>query len=216
MAIIKNSIGIKIHGQIGKQFTVYERLGKTVMRSVPEGFRPTGEGQLAQQKRMKGCNTFYKAVRHVGLARWWNEAEKRAGWTGHNLFMHRNLPAFSERGWIEAPEKIRLTEGNGVRLPDGVRLERTEGESESWVVSWTEATRYPAVEPDDRAVVAVMRGGKYFDVKFVEIMGDTRRRDCRLEFVKPEKLKEHVYCYLYFESEGGKSVSSSVYLGILS
>lgn len=216
MAIIENYLGMRIRGKIGKQFTVYQRLGKTVMRSVPEDFHPTGQGQLAQQKRIKGCNTFYKAMQAVGLTPYWQQAKKPAGWSGFNLFMSRNLPAFSAWGWIEAPEKIHLTVGENLKLPDSLTLECEKGETDKWLISWEETTYYPKGHPNDRPVVAVMRGGKYFDVKFITSIGDARRKDKRMEFLIPKNLYEYGHIYIFFQSEDGVSVSSSKYLGILS
>ena len=60
MATIKDNIGNGINGKIGKKFTVYQRLGQTIIRTLPEDFQPTSEGALAQQKRLSGCTTFYK------------------------------------------------------------------------------------------------------------------------------------------------------------
>lgn len=220
MAIIEEDFGGFLRGRIGGQFTVYKRLGKTVMRSVPEGFCPTGEGQLAQQRRIKGCNTFYKAVRDAGLSECWKEALKPPGWSGFNLFMHHNLPAFSERGWMEAPEKVKLTAGE-VLLPDKVcmtRGEETNGEVSDrkvWMVAWENAADYPRRDASDRAVVALMRGGKYYDVKFAEIVGNALREEKRLAFVQEENLKEYVHGYLFFRSANGKRISESMYLGIL-
>lgn len=216
MAILKDFLGMRIRGKIGNQFTVYQRLGTTVIRSVPEDFRPMGQGQLAQQKRIKGCNTFYKAVQAVELTHYWQQTKKPAGWSGFNLFMNRNLPAFSARGWIEAPEKIHLTVGENLKLPDDLTLEREEGETGKWIISWEEITHYPKGDPNDRPMVAVIRGGKYFDVKFITPIGDARRKDKRVEFLIPENLYEYGHIYIYFQSEDGVSVSSSKYLGILS
>ena len=221
MATIDDSIGKFLRGKLGKQFTVYERLGKTVVRSVPEGFRPTGEGQLAQQKRIKGCNTFYKAIKAAKLYVYWQRALKPAGWTGHHLFMHLNLPTFSGKGWIEAPEKVRMTIGTGLLLPDKVHLKRgeeTKGAASDgilWEVTWENATDYPRCNANDRAVVVLMRGGKYYDVKFAKISDDAQRKTERLVFVQRKDLREYVHGYLFFQSANGEYVTDSMYMGVL-
>ena len=130
--------------------------------------------------------------------------------------MSVNMRAFSAQGWIEAPEKIRLTERAGLELPEAITCQQeTTAEGEvRWAVSWENKTGYPPRHASDRAVVALMRGGKYFDVKFAET-GDARRGDGRLEFVKPKKLDDYVHGYLLFKSASGNQVSASCYLGVL-
>ena len=84
MAIIKNTIGKEIYGKLDG-FTVYQRLGQTIIRSIA-GVRPTGAGQLAQQERLKGCTTFYKAVRAAGLSPYWKQVEKLPAKMLNSLF----------------------------------------------------------------------------------------------------------------------------------
>ncbi len=216
MARIIDKMASKANGKIGKKFTVYQRLEQTIIRTLPEDFQPTSEGALAQQKRLSGCTTFYKAVQAAGLSEYWRLVEKAAGQTGYSRFMSANMRAFSAQGWIEAPEKIRLTERAGLELPEAITCQQeTTAEGEvRWAVSWENKTGYPPRHASDRAVVALMRGGKYFDVKFAET-GDARREDGRLEFVKPKKLDDYVHGYLLFKSASGNQVSASCYLGIL-
>lgn len=174
MATIKDNIGNGINGKIGKKFTVYQRLGQTIIRTLPEDFQPTSEGALAQQKRLSGCSTFYKAVQAAGLSEYWRLVEKAPGQTGYSRFMSVNIRAFSAQGWIEAPEKIRLTERAGLELPEAItcRQETTAEEETRWTVSWENKTGYPPRHASDRAVVALMRGREIFRR---EVCRDRRR-----------------------------------------
>ena len=106
----------------------------------------------------------------AGLSDYWRLVEKAPGQTGYSRFMSVNMRAFSAQGWIEAPEKIRLTERAGLELPEAITCQQeTTAEGEvRWAVSWENKTGYPPRHASDRAVVALMRGGKYFDVKFAE------------------------------------------------
>ena len=215
MAIIKNTIGKEIYGKLDG-FTVYQRLGQTIIRSIA-GVRPTGAGQLAQQERLKGCTTFYQAVRAAGLSEYWKLVEKLPGQTGYNRFMSLNLPAFSAKGWIEAPEKVHLTGKAKLELPEEITCSPVPDTTEEkrWTVSWQDKTGYPNRQATDRAVLAVMRGGKHFDVKFIKPTGKALRGEGQLEFVKPENLEEYVYGYLFFQSTARDQVSASHYLGSL-
>ncbi len=47
MARIIDKMASKANGKIGKKFTVYQRLGQTIIRTLPEDFQPTSEGALA-------------------------------------------------------------------------------------------------------------------------------------------------------------------------
>ena len=215
MAIIKNTIGKEIYGKLDG-FTVYQRLGQTIIRTIA-GVRPTGAGQLAQQERLKGCTMFYKAVRAAGLSPYWKQVEKLPGQTGYNRFISLNLPAFSDKGWIEAPEKVHLTEKARLELPEEITCNPVPDTPEEthWRITWKDKTGYPSRQATDRAVLAAMRGGKYFDVKFIEPTGKALRGEGHLEFVKPKELSNYVHCYLFFQSDDGNQVSASCYLGIL-
>lgn len=215
MAIIKNTIGKEMHGKLDG-FTVYQRLGQTIIRTIA-GVSPTGAGQLAQQERLKGCTTFYQAVRAAGLSPYWKQVEKLPGQTGYNRFISLNLPAFSDKGWIEAPEKVHLTEKARLELPEEITCNPVPDTPEEtrWRITWKDKTGYPSRQASDRAIIAVMRGGKYFDVKFIEPTGNALRGEGQLEFVKPENLEEYVYGYLFFQSTNGDQVSASHYLGSL-
>lgn len=215
MAIIKNQIGKEIYGKLDG-FTVYQRLGQTIIRTIA-GVRPTGAGQLAQQERLKGCTMFYKAVRAAGLSPYWKQVEKLPGQTGYNRFISLNLPAFSDKGWIEAPEKVHLTEKARLELPEEITCNPVPDTPEEthWRITWKDKTGYPSRQATDRAVLAAMRGGKYFDVKFIEPTGKALRGEGHLEFVKPKELSNYVHCYLFFQSDDGNQVSASCYLGIL-
>lgn len=144
MAIIKNTIGKEIYGKLDG-FTVYQRLGQTIIRTIA-GVRPTGAGQLAQQERLKGCTTFYKAVRAAGLSPYWKQVEKLPGQTGYNRFISLNLPAFSDKGWIEAPEKVHLTEKARLELPEEITCNPVPDTPEEtrWRITWKDKTGYPS------------------------------------------------------------------------
>lgn len=215
MAITKNQIGKEMHGKLDG-FTVYQRLGQTIIRTIA-GVRPTGAGQLAQQERLKGCTIFYKAVRAAGLSPYWKQVEKLPGQTGYNRFISLNLPAFSDKGWIEAPEKVHLTEKARLELPEEITCNPVPDTPEEtrWRITWKDKTGYPSRQATDQAIIAVMRGGKHFDVKFIEPTGNALRGEGQLEFVKPENLEEYVYGYLFFQSTAGDQVSASHYLGSL-
>lgn len=211
MAIAKHDNFQGLHGKLGN-FVVYDRLGTLCVRRRPEGFKPTGAGQVAQQRRMASANTFYKAARAAGVASYWNAAVKPAGWTGYNLFIHENIRAFSAEGLLEAPEKVRLTVKTGPELPDGLVLEQ-EAAGKA-VVRWKNVTNYPGCAAEDRLVVAVMRGGRYFDLRYPSgRAGIAYRRDERVEIVLPAPLQAYRHVYVFMLSKDGSKVSNSIYMG---
>lgn len=213
MAIVKNNDFQGLRGKLGG-FVVYERLGVVCMRRRPDDFKPVGDGQVAQQRRMASADIFYRAAKAAGVAAYWKAAAKPAGWTGYNLFLHENMRVFSATGLLEAPEKVRLTVKTGLELPDGLVLER-ESAGEGWL-RWRNATDYPACGADDRVVVAVMRGGRYFDVRFpCGRVGIACRGDGGCRLVLPAGMQEYRYVYVFLLSADGSKVSDSIYMGSL-
>lgn len=83
-------------------------MGKICVRHKPDGYKPSGATQLAQQRRIASVNILYKALKAVGLAGYWKEADKPLGWSGYNLFVSRNIPAFDPDGLIGDAEKVCL------------------------------------------------------------------------------------------------------------
>lgn len=213
MAVLENDDLKGLCGRLGN-LVVYRRLGKICVRMRPEGFKPTGAGQVAQQHRLASVNIFYKAVKAAGLTGYWKSAERPAGWTGYNLFVSRNLAAFSADGLLGAPEKVSLTEKTGLELPDALTLEK--GAEGRFRLTWRNVTGYPGCGESDRLVVALMRGGRYFDVKLPGGKeGIACRKDGEVEFFLPENRKEYKHMYCFMCSEEGEAVSGSVYLGTL-
>ncbi len=211
MAIAKDSDFKGLRGKLGG-VVVYERLGTLCVRRRPDGFKPAGAGQLAQQRRMASANIFYKAAKHAGVAAYWKDAPKPAGCTGYNLFIRENIRAFSAEGLLEAPEKVKLTVKTGLELPDGPVLER-EAEGKA-VVRWKNVTNYPGCAADDRLVVVLMRGGRHFDLRYLHApTGIARRGDERCEIVLPAPLAAYGLVYVFMLSADGRQVSNSLYMG---
>lgn len=213
MAVIDDELFKLLKGRVGN-CVVYRSRGQVCLRRCPEDFRPTGAGQVAQQKRIRSVATFYRVVRKYGLADSWRRARKCPGWTGYNLFVKRNLEAFSASGLMEAPEKVCLTAETGLGLPDGLALE-CAGKGK-WRVTWREERKRQADREDDRMVVAVMRCGRYFDVRFPGgADGSACRREEGMEVVLPEKWSDYVHVFCFVRSADGQEFSASSYLGIL-
>lgn len=211
MAYIDNEIDPlwnSVRGKLGA-YTVYKRLGKICIRHRPEGFKPTGKGQIAQQCRIASVNTFYQAVKAAGLAAFWKDAEKPKGWSGYNLFVSKNLPAFDNVGLIGDAGKICLTEGTGLQLPDEMTISK-DGEA-AWVLTWKNITHYQCGKSTDRVMIALMQGKERFDVKLLDVAGIACRGDEKVRFEIPAKFKKYKHLYCFMQSETGTSVSASKY-----
>ncbi len=189
----------KIKGKAGG-CTVYKRLGKTCVRSCPDSRKLTSAGQVAQQHRIASVAILYKAVRAAGLDVCWKAADKPAGWTGYNLFVTKNLPAFGPDGFIGDAGKVRLTVGTGIYLPDEIAIRQT-GEN-TWALTWNNVTCYPDCHAEDRVILAFMRGGKYFAIKVLNESGIACRKDGYAEFELPTKwqLPTNLYCFMRSET----------------
>ena len=110
-------------------------------------------------------------------------------------------------------DKVVLVPEAGLQLPDDLRLE--PGEGDCWVLTWRNATDYPAQQDADRVMVALMRGGKYFDVRILEEAGIASRGEGRAVFRIPEGWEEYRHLYCFLASEDRSHASASRYLGML-
>lgn len=209
MVIIDAGIGKDLHGKLGRQFTFYRRLGRTVARCLPESYSLSAPGQLAQQRRIRSLNIFYKSVKSAGWIGCWKEAKKPVGWSGFNFFVSKNLPAFSAEGLIGDASKICITVGTGILLPCDLMLCKEEG---IWVLRWNGTMCYPEGEEEDRMMVVLMRGGSFFDLKVVDEAGVACRKDRVARIGIPEAWKEYVHLYCFMRSETGKVSDSRHFL----
>lgn len=197
-----------VRGRLGA-FTVYERLGRICVRQRPVGFKPSGDGQVAQQRRIASVNILYQAVNAAGFAAFWKQAVKPKGWCGYNLFVSKNLPAFDREGLIGDAGKIWLTPESGLQLPDEMKISRDE--DGAWVLTWKNVTYYPCGKPTDRVMIALMQGRDRFDVKLLDEAGVAYRRDEQVRLVFPGKFENYGHLYCFMRSETGTSVSASKY-----
>ncbi|WP_251622612.1 hypothetical protein [Odoribacter lunatus] len=201
MAIIDDDVFTgKLRGKFGGCI-VYKRLGKTCIRSCPGSRKLTDAGQIAQQRRISSLNIFYKALKFAGLAKCWNDAEKPAGWSGYNLFISKNISAFAPNGFIGDAEKVCLTVGTGIYLPDELIIRQT-GEG-TWVLTWKNVTCYPSGDAGDRMVLALMQGRNRFAIKIFDEAGVACRHDECAEFKLPAAWQGYVHLYCFMRSESG-------------
>lgn len=200
MAIIDDGIGKDLHGKLGRQFTFYRRLGRTVVRSLPESYFPSAPGQVAQQCRIRSLNIFYKSVKSAGWSGCWKETKKPVGWSGFNFFASKNLPAFSAEGLIGDASKVCITANSGILLPCDLELCQEE---EGWSLRWNDTMCYPEGEEEDRVMVVLMRGGRYFDLKVVDEAGVAYRKDGVARIEIPEAWREYVHLYCFMCSGSG-------------
>lgn len=207
MGKISNSVLAHYSGRIGK-FVIYQRLGKTCIRTLPACRSPVSTALLSQQERIASIAIFYKAIGAAGLKDSWQKAEKPRGWSGYNLFVQQNMPAFTSEGEIGDFDKLQLTAGS-LQLPDEITLRSVpNGE---WILEWSNRTLYPPGEDDDRMQIALMRCRDRFDVGIPDI-GDFRRKDGKAVFRIPEEYKNfaHLFCFFCSEADGRMSRSKNI------
>lgn len=134
MAIIENEILREARGRLG-DFIIYQYRGKTCLRQRParktKQFSP---GQLAQQERISSVAVLYQAAKSIGLHRSWCRSAEQTTLSGYNLFVGRNVTAFSGNGLICDFGKISLSIGK-LQLPDRMKISPV-GENE-WLIECT-------------------------------------------------------------------------------
>lgn len=207
MTQISNSVLAHYSGRI-KNFVVYQRLGKTCIRRLQACRSRVNAALLAQQERISSIAIFYKAIGAAGLKDSWQKAEKPTGWSGYNLFVQQNQPAFTSDGEIGDFDKLQLTAGS-LQLPDEITLR--SGFNGEWILEWSNRTLYPPSEGDDRMQIALMRCRDRFDVVIPDI-GDFRRKDGKAVFRIPEEYKDFAHLFCFFCSEADARMTRSKYI----
>lgn len=212
MAIIKhNAINLmgRLQGKLGG-CTVYDRMGETCVRTLPESRKLTGKEVIAQQRRIASIAILYKALKSAELAKYWNDAEKPSGWSGYNLFVSKNLPAFTPDGLIGDADKVCLTVGTGIYLPDELSIRR--GGENTWTLTWKNVTSYPGNDAGDCMILALMQGKDRFAIKIFDEAGVIRRRDEYAELILPAAWQGYTHLYCFMRSETGKVSDSRHFL----
>ncbi|MFR3329365.1 MAG: hypothetical protein ACLTSL_04285 [Odoribacter splanchnicus] len=211
MAIIENEIFQGARRRLG-EFIIYQCRGKTCLRQRParrtKRFSP---GQLAQQGRIASVTVLYQATKSIGLHRSWCRSAEQTTLSGYNLFVGRNVPAFSGNGLICDFGKISLSIGE-LQLPDRMNISPV-GKNE-WLIEWQNDTPYPGTNSDDRLQVVLMKREDVFTIKIPET-GDFRRKDCRAIIRLSPELKDYVHLYCYFCSTAGECFSESRYFCLM-
>ena len=204
-----NAFEGRLQGKLGG-CVVYKRLGKTCVRTLPESRKPTGREMLAQQRRVASAAILYKALKFAGLAKYWNDAEKPSGWSGYNLFISKNVPAFAPNGFIGDADKVRLTVGTGIYLPDELIIRQT-GE-DTWGLTWKNVTCYSGGDAGDCMMLALMQGRNRFAIKILDDAGVACRRDEYVELKLPAAWQGYTHLYCFMRSETGKVSDSKHFL----
>ncbi|WP_251621365.1 DUF6266 family protein [Odoribacter lunatus] len=205
MAVIKNNF-MTISGKMGDH-VYYEYKGLPCVRSNPQKVQPpSSPGQLAQQEKMAAVAIFYQALKEVGIYAYWKKAAEGLLLTGHNLLVKANLPAFDGEGNICDFAKLRLTPDT-LAAPDNLSLQA--GEDGKLIARWSNAVPHPRTQPEDRLVVALMKGDvENYNVKLPDI-GDFHRQDEEAIFQIPDKLKRYEKIFMFFINEQACQCSSA-------
>ena len=215
MGLMNDSIWSVCRGK-REGFVVYRRLGQTCVRSLTNSRASIGARQVEQQERIASLAVFFRALGSAGLKECWQRAEKPRQWNGYNLFVHRNIGAFTGEGTIGDFGKVELTAGR-LSLPDNIRL-RQEGER--WVMEWENLTELSGDRGNDRMQVALMEGRE--DGFTVKVWGEWRdgsrpeggkREEGRLAFRLPTAWRGYGRLYCFMRSENGGEFSPSRYMG---
>lgn len=196
-------------GKIDNVIVYTHRKRRCIRRMPANMIIPSSPGQIAQQERIAAIAIFYHALKEAGVFPYWQKAAEGLLLTGYNLLVKLNLPAFSGEGSICDFSKLRITTGQ-LPLPDEMKLQ--QGDNGEWILSWSNTLNTPLAEADDRLKLIVMKDYETFDVEQLDA-GDCCRKDCRITFRIPEKVKDYSHLYVFCSRADGKS-SKSRYFNI--
>lgn len=187
-------------------FIFYQYRGKTCLRAKPEKKRKIFPAEMVRQReRIAGVAALYQGVKAAGMFRIWTQAAEGTGLTGYNLFVQRNVPAFTGEGEVGDFGKVCLSVGP-LQLPD--RMAIGPGGEDEWILEWDNTIEYPGTDEEDRLMIALLSQKDGFSVK-VPVIGDYCRKYCRAVVCLPSMWRGYVCLYCYFCSARGSEFSES-------
>ncbi len=201
MAIIK---GGAISGKFGKLVGAKWK-DLDIIRTVPRK-RKAGEWsekQIAHRKCFAAANAFARNSRESLIKPIWNRAAT-GHFSGYNIFMKANKPAFEPAGELIDPRMLKMTTGK-LPLPFNIAATYECGEKVSIDVSWENADALDFVHDTDKLMIILFRNLHFtapIDTGFtriqakahIELSPDYRNREC---------------IYIFFQNQKGDEFSDS-------
>lgn len=156
---------------------------------------------------MPAVVAFYRNLKDSLIPRVWRLSVREEGCSGYNLFVKRNINAFSREGSIADYGKITLSYGT-LPLPDRLRVEKTGGNKVT--VRWDDTLPVSLSRRGDRLFAAAIYGGNPFEVRFPDTEGICRR-DLSATLVLDSLPEEEIHLYLFFGSAQPENYSAQHY-----
>lgn len=207
MAVVDNLLLKGCRGKVD-DLIFYQFRGRTCVRTKPDCGKITfSVGAIEQQERVAGVAALYQAAKAAGMLRIWQQAAANTRMSGYNLFMQRNVGAFTGEGWIGDFRKVALSMGT-LPLPDRIRL--VPGGTDEWMLEWQNVTIYPGANQTDRLVIALAGQENGFRVS-IPVIGDYRREACRAVLSLPAIQEGYNHLYGWFSNAKGNRFSKSFY-----
>ena len=209
MAILPSGIAGPFIGSAGN-FTGYLLNGKNILRGRRRSSsKPMTGPRLAQQQKIKVCNTFTSAFRGTGFLTVTFPAHGRPG-SGYNrltsLLMNQAILGAYPRVSL-AWESVKISQGH---LAPAAYPAVAAGEDGTLHFSWTDTSGENHAAANDQAVLVAYAPGLQ---KAVFSMTTAHRADCYGTLAAPHFCGHAVETWIGFVSEDRRDAANSLYTG---
>lgn len=153
MARIKTAAGLKISGKLGN--LVFVQQGEqTYVRTSPE--RKKGHWSRRQQQhrsRFQAFTAYYQQMREKVVKPIWNLSATKQ-FTGYNLFMKANMPAFNQQGELADPSLLHFSTGP-LPLPLCLSAEKNDSAPQLVNIRWEPGAVSPLASGNDELLMII-------------------------------------------------------------
>ena len=210
MELVDSSLLKGFSGEIDG-LIVYTVGEKTYARRKPVNVRdPQTEKQLRQRAKFPAVQAFYQSVKSGILKEVYDLAAKEEGRrSGYHLFMHFNIAAFGENGFIDY-SLLRLAHGIQ-QLPYSLEIKAVSEDGVEF--SWLDNSLTLMAQGSDRLMVGAIFDDDPFQVVMLD--GITACRKDSWAFVKlPGGSWKTAHLYCFFGTGDRKRFSASKYFKV--
>lgn len=175
------------------------------LRTLPKGRKSEdwSDKQKAHRKCFAAVNAFAKSSRSSLIKPIWNLAAY-GHFSGYNLFIKANKPAFEPAGELSDPRLLKLTTGN-LPLPLNIEAVFKRNKSVSVEISWENPSSLEIENNSDQLMVIFYRKG--FFTKPIETGFTRDKKD--VEIILPEEWRDIKCVFVFFKNKKGDDYSDS-------
>ncbi|PTN09189.1 hypothetical protein C8N47_10529 [Mangrovibacterium marinum] len=203
MAKAKVAGGFQLSGKLGNTLVFVPYGDEVIVRSAPEKRKRDSWSPKQQEHRMRfrALSFFYKAYRENVVKPIWN-LSATVKYTGYNLFVQANMPAFGRYGALTDPDLLHFSTGP-VPLPQELRVERSADDPAVVRISWSTDQLSRQAQTNDclMGIYYSRDGSQPFEI------GATRGQGEALLPLKEWQITRQFHIHLFFRRDDRSAYS---------